>query len=286
MKLKSDPATNRSSVLLAPSSSRQSRGFTLIELLVVIAIIAILASMLLPALGKAKQKALGISCMNNSKQLALAWILYADNNNDRLALNPWDLSGQNTGWVRGLIDWNLSPDNTNTLTLTDSRSLLSPYTQSTAIYRCPADRFLSAKQRNAGWTHRLRSMSMNTSLGALPDDPWVDQKFRIVKMADMNGVFPHLSPSRTWVLMDEHPDSINDGRFSLDPALDQWIDLPASYHNGACGFAFADGHSQIKKWRIASTIKSVQFKTPNPVVISKSELADFDWMRGVYTGEN
>src|SRR4051812_40374854 len=118
-----------------PRTNAQSRknfsAFTLIELLVVIAIIAIFASLLLPALAKAKQKALGISCMNNSKQLALAWIAYAEENNDRIALNPWDQSGVGPGWVRGVLDWSLSSDNTNLLTLTDSRSLLSRYTEST-----------------------------------------------------------------------------------------------------------------------------------------------------------
>ena len=105
-------------------------------------------------------------------------------------------------------------------------------------------------------------------------------------MADMNDAFPHLSPSRTWVLMDEHPDSIDDGRFSLDPAADHWIDIPASYHNGACGFAFADGHSYIKKWRSASTLRPVRFvpiSNTSPT-IPKHERDDFDWMRGVYTG--
>jgi len=273
--------------VIKTSDRTESRGFTLIELLVVIAIIAILASLLLPALSKAKQKALGIACMNNSKQVTLAWILYAENNDDKIALNPWNITGTDPGWVRGLVDWTLNPDNTNTLTLTDSRSLLSSCTQSTVIYRCPADQFLSPVQRKAGWSRRVRSLSMNTSLGALSDDPFVKQQYRITKMSDMNGAFPHLSPSTTWALMDEHPDSIDDGRFSLDPEVDYWINLPASYHNGACGIAFADNHSYIKKWRFPSTRCRIEYNSyfPNRATpIPTKERGDFEWMRATYTG--
>jgi prepilin-type N-terminal cleavage/methylation domain-containing protein len=122
-------------------TSAPPTAFTLIELLVVIAIIAILASLLLPALSKAKTKAHGILCLSNQKQLTLGWILYAEDHNDNLVWN--DLTPNGSGWVRGILDYNgRNPDNTNRLNLTDARyAKLAPYTAGTAgIYKCPADK--------------------------------------------------------------------------------------------------------------------------------------------------
>jgi len=120
-------------------SSPFFRGFTLIELLVVIAIIAILAGMLLPALGKAKTKAQGIQCMSNQRQLSLAWTLYAGDNGDNLVWN--DLTADGSGWVRGILDYNpANPHNTNLANLRDPKyAKLAPYTQAVGIYKCPGD---------------------------------------------------------------------------------------------------------------------------------------------------
>ena len=211
------------------TSRRAKQAFTLIELLVVIAIIALLAGMLLPALSKAKAKSQGIYCMANGKQLFLAWQMYASDQGDRLASNP--------EWVPGLLDWGLTPDNTNTLYLTGPDALLSPYTaQHVGIFKCPADNFLSGLQRNAGWSKRVRSMSMNFTLGSELDSVATNRgvKRTARKMADIADP----APGSTWVFVDEHPDSINNGYFTVFLNADHWEDLPASYHNGACGFAF------------------------------------------------
>jgi len=230
------------------------RGFTLIELLVVIAIIAILAGMLLPALSKAKTKAEGIACMNKSRQLMAAWHLYNTENLDKMpgayhggnAQNPV-VNDKDAPMMVGWIDWDVRPDNTNVLYLTDRRyASLGPYVgNSAAVFKCPADKFLSSAQKKKGWSQRVRSMSANIYVGdgnaeSGPTDP-------LYRHVRKTSEFTNPGASDTWVFLDEHPDSINDPGF-FAPAPTEWIDMPASYHNGACGFAMADGHSEIRKW--------------------------------------
>ena len=231
-------------------------GFTLIELLVVIAIIAILAGMLLPALAKAKTKAQGIGCMNNTKQLMVAWRMYSEENQDRIPFAYVEDNPANKNypfaWVHGIMTYgNADQDNWNPDT-TLAKGAIWPFTgKSKAIYRCPAD-MTTVKPTSGPYAGkvipRLRSNSMNSWVG-MNEGNWTwfgGPEFRkYVKLGDM--VDP--GPTKTWVLVDEHPDSINDGFFCVDmngypnPASAKLPDFPASYHNGACGFAFADGHS-------------------------------------------
>ena len=297
------------------------QGFTLIELLVVIAIIAILAAMLLPALSAAKAKAQGIMCMSNERQLSLGWHMYADDNRDALALSSDNGNGQpyvvtdtganaanNGAWTwskmdfNGMNAWNTDPNADITL------RPLWQYIKNWAVYKCPAD--LSTVTSNGIIVPRIRSISMNYFLnpyGGIDSDlpPPLSSgwgKYYVPyyqKTTDLTlGRSP--GPSKTFVFIDERSDTINWGNFGTDmsgyptpatqatyPQLYTWyIDMPASYHHKSAGLSFADGHAEIHRWLVPSTMPPIGSLTGSSGPWPAPSSSDVAWMQDVTARPN
>jgi prepilin-type N-terminal cleavage/methylation domain-containing protein/prepilin-type processing-associated H-X9-DG protein len=250
---------------LQPSGPDSRRAFTLIELLVVIAIIAILASMLLPALSRAKLKAQGIQCMNNHRQLCLAWRQYTEDSRDQLLYASGDVVNYEPYvWVGGTLDFNASNRSNWDPSVDIYRSPMWPYCgKSLGIWKCPAD----TSYVTVGGTNipRVRTMVMNLYLGGFKGSSGnnFDSKSWLLYLKYFQLAKP--GPDRVFVFLDEREDAINWGNFYTDmkgaptlttagnPGAYSLADLPGAYHGNGCGFSFADGHSELKKWRDSRT---------------------------------
>ena len=231
-----------------PSPPKCFAGFTLVELLVVIAIIAILAAMLLPVLGKAKQRANSIYCLNNLKQLQLCWHMYYHDNDDVLVPNNFvysvtmgstnspTLGEDDMTWCRGI-----APLDTNMITA--AASLLFVYNQNAAIYHCPSDQ--STVDGFPG-TLRKRSFNMNNSANCANDDHF--RRYAEIK-----------SPTQLFVFIDTDENDIWDSTFGIIPQnnpfwSNYWLDVPADRHLRGGNLTFADGHGEHWKWRTAKNV--------------------------------
>ncbi|MGC9943926.1 MAG: prepilin-type N-terminal cleavage/methylation domain-containing protein [Verrucomicrobiota bacterium] len=288
-------------------ANKKAGAFTLLELLVVIAIIAILAAMLMPALSHAKQHAEGAVCLSRGKQMMTAMIMYTGDYNDYYPPNPDDgntLPGYN--WCSGEAgigqDQEFDPD----VLLDPSRSLLIPFLSgSVELFRCPADRRQGTYQgTNPAFIGKVvpaaRTFSMNQAVGTIDpgfnaaepngsahsgvptlsvNGPWLNNQHTHQRNSPWltfgkSSQVRVISPSMLWILVDEDATDLNDAAFGFGMQNPQWIDIPGTYHNGGCGFDFADGHSETHGWFYRNK-KNEQLQD----ITDPGDLKDWEWMQ-------
>jgi len=235
-------------------------GFTLAELLVVLATLALLTALVLPAMAGTQPRSKAFQCLNHMRQLALAWTLYAGENNERLVLNSDPhvagtyLFGGVPSWATGSEDWSAGQQNTNEAYVSDNRfsSLANFLANSPTVFACPAENQISPTQRAIGWDHRARSTSMNGAIGEgnkyeQPGPPFGWAQWYVAKKSTD---FRTPTPAQTWVFTDEHPDSIDDILMYVAPfPTTTFVELPGNQHDGAAGINFADGHADLHQWK-------------------------------------
>ena len=235
--------------------SASGAAFTLVELLVVVLVLAFLLPLLALGLTRTDPASKSLQCLYNTRQLEVAWQMYAHDCHDKIipVLQGAEAQGGTgdptlgSGWVAGWLDWSLSSDNTNTAFLTNPKyARIAAYLLGTTnLFKCPADKYLSPMQQTVRWGQRARSYAANLTIGPgnAKYGPWDTFYPQITKTSDF--VFP--SPAETFVYLDEHPDSINDPGF-YPPRQTALVDFPATFHNDGASFSFADGHAELHKW--------------------------------------
>jgi prepilin-type processing-associated H-X9-DG protein len=245
------------------SDQKSISGITRLDVLVILAIVSVLALLQLSASGHGRTGSHRAVCADNLRRLAIGWQMYADDYNGAVVPNRTGFSTNN--WVIGWLDWSASHHNTNLSFLTDG--LLYPYAGATEIYRCPADNYLGA---SIGWTERVRSYSLNSWLAQSPTFSGAD-------VFQLQSNLSHIrQPDETFVFIEEHPDSINDGAMIIDMQNVRVIDLPAAYHEAGANLSFADGSTRYRRWQEPRTLVPIGSVTSSLPI-------DIPWLQSVTT---
>lgn len=265
---------------------RSASAFTRADLLGLVMSLVLLAGLVLTSAGTSRGAAETMVCSANLRQLQRAMTLYTADQRD---LYPYNftidalLGAGPQGplpWAMNVMSWDTNPQNTN-VTLLVRGSLTRYLAQPAPTFRCPTDRFLSPVQRNAKWRARVRSYSMNAfvgrsslsanSLEASGQNPYAPNYRQYLRASDFS------SPDQKFVLLEEHPDSINDGQFLNRPGAGSWIDLAASYHSRSVNLSFADGHTETHRWQLPATAAPVRY-TYTLVNAGGSQAVDINWL--------
>lgn len=237
---------------------RTPEAFTLLELITVLVLAALLALTLTPSLARTRPSSNASQCLNNLRQLAVAWRVYSEDYNGHLVPNPWGAAAGTSGsasWAGGWLDLTTaSSDNTNVLFLIrpgplgGSAALLGPYSRSVSLYKCPSDR----STMPGSSLPRVRSVSLNGRVGEVSTTWKTPTAYRLYKKSS-SLISP--TPSQHFIFLDEREDSINDPAFLTDPDTPwQIIDFPGAYHSGGGNFAFADGRAELHRWLDPRTV--------------------------------
>lgn len=267
-------------------------GASRVDVLASVAVLSVLSALLMAALGLSRSGPAAIRCLSGQRQLVRATLMYCTDQRGRFPMNSGGdqtasevLSGRYSNWANNIMTWSASSswmDQSNTNQALAAKSPLASYLDDPAsAFKCPADRYLSPMQRVRGWQGRVRSRSMNGFLGTFgatdlantqsPPRNWLIPTHR---------QFPRLTdlprPSMNFVFLDEHPDSINDGYFINQPTVSSWGDIPASYHDGGVGIAYADGRAEIHRWRSAASRLPVRYQYRNQA-FDLAGRSDFAW---------